>query len=132
MATMCCVSKPVTIPHNPTPGAGGGQKVPRSPVAASGSSGRRFCKIYREGDRWILHLQPGAWPLNCADEDCRVPFHSLSEAIGYAVGHRLSYRVVHDAGAPAAVQHPMRDRRVQYRAAVGTQSADNAFASHGR
>jgi len=132
MATTCC-AKPANLPRISALAAGGGNRVPRTPTAASGSSGRRFCRIYREGDRWILHLQPGAWPSNSADEDCRVPFHSLSEAIGYAVGNELSYRVIHD-GEPRAARDPaMLDlSQRKLRAVAGTGVPPSAFASHGR
>lgn len=104
-----------------------------APTAASGSSGRRFCRIYRESDRWILHLQPGAWPSSSADEDCRIPFHSLSEAIGYAVGNQLSYRVIHDREAHTAAEPSMLDlSQRKLRAVAGTGGAPSAFASHGR
>lgn len=105
MATACCASKPATSAITEALAAGDGRKPPRIPITASGSSGRRFCRIYREASRWIVHLQPGAWPSNSADEDCRIPFHTLSAAISYAITKGLSYRVIHDHERPA---YPMR------------------------
>lgn len=112
MATACCASKPANLPTTGAFAAGDGRKPPRIPIAAGGSSGRRFCKIYREANRWIVHLQPGAWPSNSADHDCRIPFHTLSAAIGYAITKGLSYRVIHDHQQPAyPLPPPANDRR---------------------
>lgn len=113
MATACLASRRATPPPAGVLAGGDNSKPPRMPRTAAGSSGRRFCRIYREADRWIVHLQPGAWPSNSVDDDCRLPFHTLSAAIGYAIGNGLSYRVVHEpSGAPpillsrAEVGHP--------------------------
>jgi len=96
MATASCVSKPAPSPTAGALAFGDGHKPPRMPRAASGSSGRRFCRIYREDSHWIVHLAPGAWPSNSADDDCRLRFETLSAAIGYAIGKGLSYRVLHE------------------------------------
>ena len=95
MATACLSTPLATSPRVSRISKGGSYKPPSLPRAAGGAAGRRFCRIYPENGKWIVHLDAGAWPSNATDEDCRIPFHSLSAAIVYAVDHDLSYRVVH-------------------------------------
>lgn len=123
MATTSLASKSTAVPRASVLTAGNGDKPPRMSIAASGSSGRRFCRIYFEGNRWVLHLQPRSWPSNSADDDCRIPFHTLSAAIAYAVGNGLSYRVLHAhpeatgqpeyAGGPTGRERIRRDMRAR-------------------
>jgi hypothetical protein len=65
-----------------------------TPRAASGFSGRRFCRIYPESGIWILQLDPGPWGLSRED---RQTFATLNAAIAYAIRNGYSYRVVHSS-----------------------------------
>ena len=96
MATACFALQPATIPAQVVSAGGDRRKPPVVPRAASGSSGRRFCRIYRDGGQWIVQLQPAVWPSNSADDEAGLRFHSLSEAVRYAIRNDFSYRVVHD------------------------------------
>jgi hypothetical protein len=75
-------------------GGGSCRKPPVSPRAASGFSGRRFCRIYPEGGVWMLQLDPGPWGLSRED---RQTFATLNAAIAYAIRRGYSYRVVHSS-----------------------------------
>lgn len=112
MATACFAFQPATTPAPALLAGGDSRKPPAVARAASGSSGRRFCRIYREASQWIVQLQPGVWPSNSAVDETRLRFHSLSEAVRYAIINGLSYRVLHEPprGYPvrAANEHPAR------------------------
>jgi hypothetical protein len=71
---------------------GGSRRPPIAPRAASGFSGRRFCRIFREGEAWVLRADTGTWGLETGISKC---FPTLSAAIAYAVANDYSYRVFH-------------------------------------
>jgi hypothetical protein len=67
------------------------------PRTASGSSRRRFCRIYPERDRWVLRVDPTGWGLSATTKS----FATLNAAIAYALAHDYSYRVFHLQGGEA-------------------------------
>ena len=76
---------------------GGSRRPPMMPRTASGFSGRRFCRIFPNGDVWTLRVERGGWELTAGPEDQKI-FPTLSAAISYAVANDFSYRVVHALG----------------------------------
>ena len=83
---------------NILPAAGGGsRRPPMMPRTASGFSGRRFCRIFPNGDVWMLRVERGGWELTAEPEDQKT-FPTLAAAISYAVANAFSYRVVHALG----------------------------------
>jgi hypothetical protein len=79
--------------------SGGSRRRPPIHRAASGFSGRRFCRIFPNDSRWILQIEHGGW----SREGSRKTFATLTAAIVYAVAHGLSYRVVHAAPDEAGI-----------------------------
>ena len=75
------------------PQAGGSTRQPPVMRSATGFSGRRFCKIYADGNRWVLQLMDKGWAAK--EDEYLLHFASLSAAISYAVRNDYSYRVVH-------------------------------------
>jgi hypothetical protein len=61
---------------------------------AGGFSGRPFCRIYPEGDEWILEAVRGGWG-SLGPPSRKLRFPALTAAIAYAVTRGFSYRVVH-------------------------------------
>lgn len=76
---------------------GGSRRPPKTPRTASGFAGRRFCRIFPNGDVWMLRVERGGWELTAGPEDQKT-FPTLSAAISYAVANDFSYRVVHALG----------------------------------
>jgi hypothetical protein len=78
---------------------------PLCPRTASGFFGRRFCRIYPDGNKWVLEAIGGGWTAS-RDDDNRKTFLTLTAAIVYAVANGFSYRVAHsppDAGCRSAL-----------------------------
>jgi hypothetical protein len=75
------------------PKTGGTMRRPPMVRSATGFSGRRFCRIYPDGNRWALQLMDVGWAAN--EGEHLLHFASLSVAISYAVRNDYSYRVVH-------------------------------------
>ena len=71
-----------------------GSRPPKTPRTGSGFSGRRFCRIFPNGDVWMLRVERGSWEMTAGPEDQKT-FPTLSAAILYAVANDFSYRVVH-------------------------------------
>ena len=100
MATSCVAKikdNVSTVPVMPVPcvraDLGRGGPPPRH-RQAGGFCGRPFCRIYPEGDGWILEAVRSGWG-TLGIPNRKLSFPTLTAAISYAVTHGFSYRVVH-------------------------------------
>ena len=87
---------------NILPAAGGAllddsRRPPKRARTGSGFSRRRFCRIFPNGDVWMLRVERGGWEMTAGPQDQKT-FTTLSAAISYAVANDFSYRVVHALG----------------------------------
>jgi hypothetical protein len=79
----------------------GGVSPPKTPRAAGGFSGRRFCRIYPSGEAWVLEPLSGGWAV-AGREDDRRTFPTLTAAIIHAAANGFSYRVLYSSETDAA------------------------------